>query len=631
MLAPGNRTLLLDALRPPEGYRLDQAVGTTFTLDLQALLLPPLAFALFDWATDEDARSNPVALFEAVRRNAERMTVFCQAGHIGVPTSYRSVLVYLEDAVVEVVPPDRDRIFHPKLWALKFSTEDGEPAYRLVCLSRNLTFDRAWDTVLVLDGIRASKGRRQVQKRNRPLADFISALPGIATRSMGRTRSDAIAALAEELREVAFEAPEGYENIAFHPLGLGKPSPRVAEEGDRVLVISPFLTQGMLTRLTSSGRRHALVSRQESLDAVGSTALDGFEKTFVLAPHAWAELAAEGESRDVASAGTAATEESVAEARGTELTGLHAKLFVVQRPNLVRVFTGSANATDAAFNGNVEFLVELATNAYRVHIDRLLTPGGEEGTFGDLLESYTPPQTDPPPATDEQEVQRSLDVARRELASCHFIAQLDQVGDSYQLRLEGRAPQVLQLTAVEKVHCWPTSLGAGTAVAPMVDGTGLQGSFGTVSPQSVTSFFAFELVGRVGNATDSVRLVVNVELQGGPQDRREYVLLDVLRSRSDVLRYLMFLLSEGGVDAQSLADALAGDPSGGHSEARGSIWDAPLFESMVRALVEDPGRLDHLGRVISDLRRSGQGEELLPAGLEAVWAPIWETRKGLAK
>ena len=35
MLAPDNRALLLDALRPPPGYSLDRAVATTFTLDLE--------------------------------------------------------------------------------------------------------------------------------------------------------------------------------------------------------------------------------------------------------------------------------------------------------------------------------------------------------------------------------------------------------------------------------------------------------------------------------------------------------------------------------------------------------------------------------------------------------------------
>jgi hypothetical protein len=630
MLEPGTRTLLLDALRPPEGYRLANAVGTTFSLDLHALLLPPLAFALFDWAADEDAGANPIALLEAVRRNAERMTLFCQAGQIGVPKNYRSLLVYLESCVVESTPPDRERIFHPKVWVLKFVSDHDEPAYRLLCLSRNLTFDRAWDTVLVLDGVEATSDRRAVRRRNRPLQDFLRALPDLATRPVSGEVRGRVEQLAEEISDVEFVLPQGFSDLAFHPLGFNRRTPKLREDGDRMLVVSPFLTKGALTRLSSAGNRHVLVSRQESIDAVGADACAGFDDIFVLAPHAWAEFAAEEQTMATTANVTASPNEAVGESPDEELTGLHAKLFVAQRPNQVRVFTGSANATDAAFTGNVEFLVELSTNAWQVHIDRLLEPGGEEGSLRDLLQPYTPATEEAPAETDQQQVQRALDQARRQLGSCGFTATLNEAGDGFELHLHAGTDGALALEGVERVLCWPVSLGAGSAVVPRISKTDLDAAFGKVSAESVTAFFAFELTGRCGHAVDTVRLVVNAHVEGGPADRRERVLIDMLRSRSDVLRYLLFLLAEGGVEAQGLADALMGEPSGGsHGDHQVAQWQVPLFESLLRTLATDPSRLDHLAKVIADLQRTGRGEELLPDGLEAVWAPIWQTRKGL--
>ena len=44
MLQPTDRRLLFDALAPPTGFKLDFAVGTTYTLDLFALLSAPVAF-----------------------------------------------------------------------------------------------------------------------------------------------------------------------------------------------------------------------------------------------------------------------------------------------------------------------------------------------------------------------------------------------------------------------------------------------------------------------------------------------------------------------------------------------------------------------------------------------------------
>ena len=114
MLDPEGRHLLLDALRPPLGYELDLAVGTTYTLDLYALLTAPVAFAMFDReAEDGTPRLDPIAALQALRRYAGRITVFCQAGDISVPRDYRSLVVYLEQAIVPVVPPEPGRDLPP--------------------------------------------------------------------------------------------------------------------------------------------------------------------------------------------------------------------------------------------------------------------------------------------------------------------------------------------------------------------------------------------------------------------------------------------------------------------------------------------------------------------------------------
>lgn len=54
MLDPDVRRILLDELRPPDESHLDAAVATTFTLDLAAALVPPLAFASFHMRSTTD-------------------------------------------------------------------------------------------------------------------------------------------------------------------------------------------------------------------------------------------------------------------------------------------------------------------------------------------------------------------------------------------------------------------------------------------------------------------------------------------------------------------------------------------------------------------------------------------------
>jgi hypothetical protein len=96
MLEPSDRRLLLESFAPPPGYRLDWTVGTTYTLDLMALLAAPVAFAFSD-CQDRDGRPmmEPLALLKAVRQYADRMCLFCQAGKIQVPVAYQMMLASL--------------------------------------------------------------------------------------------------------------------------------------------------------------------------------------------------------------------------------------------------------------------------------------------------------------------------------------------------------------------------------------------------------------------------------------------------------------------------------------------------------------------------------------------------------
>ena len=87
MLAPDNRALLLDALRPPLGHSLDRAVATTFTLDLETALMVPLAFAGFRF----DENPDPIEIMEALRRMSERLDIFCQAGAISARQGGRPI------------------------------------------------------------------------------------------------------------------------------------------------------------------------------------------------------------------------------------------------------------------------------------------------------------------------------------------------------------------------------------------------------------------------------------------------------------------------------------------------------------------------------------------------------------
>ena len=201
-LTPETRVLLTDALRPPGGYRVEVAFGTTYSLNLTALLLAPLSFALFDEANSNDiGTADPIRLLEAVRRHAEHTTVFCQAGGIHIPSNYRSILTFVEDSVLEVMPFHDETIFHPKVWALRFVDQRGDWLHRVLILSRNMTLDRSWDTALVLD--EAEDGMVDAG----PAAEFVRRVPGLAIRPVDGGRINEINDLADSLSTVRLAVP----------------------------------------------------------------------------------------------------------------------------------------------------------------------------------------------------------------------------------------------------------------------------------------------------------------------------------------------------------------------------------------------------------------------------------------
>ncbi len=269
MLAPDGRAVLLDALRPPVGYDLGYAVATTFTLDLTAALIVPLAFATSQLGEGRD----PVAVMEAVRATAGRVSVFCQAGNITVPHQGSDLVAFIESMVHEVRRPRPGHLFHPKLWALRFDADDGIARHRLVILTRNLTLDRGWDLVLRLDDDPSSQRRN---RDNEHLARLLEALPAMATTPLPVERVEAINGLADELRYVTWEPPDGVNEVRLWSFGIGRLA-RPDMSGYRHLVVSPFVTEGGLAPFNEMSSELTVIGRAEELDRLEPATVDGLD------------------------------------------------------------------------------------------------------------------------------------------------------------------------------------------------------------------------------------------------------------------------------------------------------------------------------------------------------------------
>lgn len=602
MLDPRDRQLLLESLRPPEGYHLDAAIGTTYSLDLLALLTAPLAFTFFDWEDgDGQPLAEPLALLEAVRRHAGRLSIYTQAGEIKLPSPQQRLVGFLEGCIVQVRSPQADGVFHPKLWVLRFVSEIGPVRYRVLCLSRNLTFDASWDTMVCLDG--ELTDRKKAIAANHPLADFIQQLPSLSRDEPDPVHRDRVALIARELRLVRFELPDSLFDVLFRPLGT--PSVKKWEfigSGRALLVMSPFVTDSFLAKLTEGRKECTLISRPDQLAKLSAEALARFQQVYSLDPSAEDPAESEDGNGD------------------PRLAGLHAKVIIEDDGHHASLYLGSANATSAAYDRNVEFLVELRGMKSQVGIKAFLgDPDGKNPGFSRMLTPWVPSAEPPSDETLTRErLSGELDVVRRRLADLPWsVACAPGAPDSFDLTISAEA---IDWPAHVDVRCGLASL-PGSQRGRLERGAATKLRFTGLPNELISRFVGFELEAAEGDIVERCRFALAARLTGAPGDRLERLLAWHLRDPQLVLRLLCLLLQDAAPTAEDAMQLTQQDESS--TATRCAYSGVALFELLVRSLARSPNRVRDAGKLIEDLQRSADGRAVLPSGV----LPLWETFK----
>lgn len=603
MLDPGNRHLLTDALRPPSGFSVDAALATTYTVDLHTVLLAPLAMAAYDHAETTVDAATPVALLESVRRHAGHTTVLCQAGGIHVPASYPRLSAFAEGMVGEVAPPP-GRTFHPKIWLLRFSAPDGDRLHRFVCLSRNLTGDRSWDTVLVCD----EDPEAAYVLDGAPIAGWVTDVLSNLTRPLTPERRGIIDELCTGIAAARLAVPEPFTEARALPMGFatdtGWPLPASA---DAWAVISPFLETSALRRLPESSGRRVLLSRPEAFERVGRAAIAGAE-TLVL--HALADLTGPDEADGEPT--------QHLQRRGSVPQGLHAKVFVWDEGDTSRVLTGSANCTGAAFGGNVEMSVLMSGPTAECGVDALL--GDEDSGLLRITQPHSITASDP--VVDPTEaIERAIEEWHVALAASRPVLHVSPAGEEFDLRLEftlpvdphGLAPR----TVVKPVAS------AHAPRRPILEAAAWSG----ISLLGLSPYLLVHTATEVEGAEVERACVVICALQGAPEDRQRRLLRELLASQRDVLRYLMLLLGDLGT-ADLLEQLARGDETSADDSRRRSFGlgfdDLVLLEPLLRAAARGDDSLERAHRLLDDLRDDDGELPQLDAEFQQLWQVIYE-------
>lgn len=328
------------------GFELEFAVGTTYSLNVEAFFAITMVFAGLGEANESDYKS-PLRFLEGLRQANRKMAVFCNRGGLQLPRNHeRSSLCAMLDKSVFEVPDGRKgkelANFHPKIWVIKERSLDNPEVQqiKLLVMSCNLTKSTDLDVAVSMTAEIKKKVPVGLQKKHEPLKIMLEELANRADEN----KKKEIKKLAKEIDRLgAFELGPQFEDYDFFPLWFGKNlnekfnKKSIIEDtisGQKMIIVSPFIDKGMLEKLNdyNFSDEKILITRKESLTRDIWNLYDD-DKIWVPS--------------------------QIKDDNGL-LFNLHAKMYFSQESRAeTSLWVGSANATQSGFHRNTEFLLRL--------------------------------------------------------------------------------------------------------------------------------------------------------------------------------------------------------------------------------------------------------------------------------
>ena len=591
MLNPNNDRLDYgQILSAPNKYKLDFAIGTTYSLDLDALVGASLALGLSE-DTDSKLAHNPIALLEALRVTGDKIALFCEAGQIHMPSKVTSLYILLEQMVYQVKTPKTKGIgtypsFHPKFWLIRYIDEKNNPLYRVVILSRNLTFDRSWDVTFCMDGIK----KDTETTKNEPIKDFLAYTLPFAKKNPDKQKK--IRQICKELSHIHFDVgSNGFYDFDFIPVGVRKADggyysikdyPLFTSTFNELLVMSPFLSDEVIKGFNDSSRsltqsERILITRAMSLSSLKPENCDKFRIYTVK------DSVIDGES--------IVSEED----NNIQKQDIHAKIFMLRKYSDSELYLGSLNASRNAIIGNIEFVIRLKAKNRHLNMTRLtesLFCGAEDNPNNpfQLVDITKVPKS-------ETEPEQLLSAIVKDITRLKATATVIPNGDNYNVQV-----------VFDKLVS-----GYDITISPLFSNKQArletQVNFVDLTAVQLSEFYKIT----VSDGSNSLTRVIMIPTTGLPEEREKMIVSSVVKDKNCFYQYVSFLLG----DSLSLGGAeIFEDHTSSSSTAKHHTTILPaLYEKMLKTAVEEPEKF----KEIDYLLKAVAGDGVIPAKFEETY------------
>lgn len=583
MLSNHERELLSEALKLPENTEIEYVYAATYTLSLEFLL------GILLWLDNNDKdlkETTPLEVLKSLMVLAGKMRVYCHAGNIAPPKRAHSILRHL-DEIVQTIHLPEDGAFHPKFILIKYSENSSSARFRLVILSRNLSFSSAWD---VMFAVEATVGRSETEF-GIELAEYLRAID----RSIAPDRLGELRFLDPVITGSHVSNIESVKLQWQHP-GYGRDSLIVHQPAklDACLVVSPFIDGWFIRDL--AGRivvnpnrfKSRIVSRQSELDQIDINEIEQVRDKVEF--YVFVE---DQELQDLAGSGQLSSPESLRDTAGNltndgdddyidaetniRFNPLHAKIYLLQEAGKSLLALGSANATRNGWAGrNSECLAFLETkklDAEKMWRSMFINP--KNGAPYPHIRQYQPrPWSD----TEDPDEQLLDEMQKR-------FVRLEISGKVTESHVELKLPGYSELIA---------GLGGFGGTLELFSLHGYESdsqplnivSEGAIMPYSdlaeVSSFF----IGRLGRNGQNRDVVLKARLDWGVighEERMKAFFRNTIADKQAFFKLLKLLLSgflETATPGEGIFDLKKPQAQGSESSIS-EFWDEFSFEDMV--------------------------------------------------
>ena len=562
-------------LHPPADYHLDFAVGTTYSLDLNALIASAISSGSsvkFDSYLTDD----PIFSMNVLQDNMDRIVLFCEKGRIKFPEKPTKLYILLENMVFQVDSPKNGYYsFHPKFWLLRFIDDDGHVLYRIIVLSRNLTFDRSWDISFSMDG---HKTRKKTDK-NKAVSGFLKYLKGYVSDEIKKDKMDEI---IKELNHVHFDLDCNgvFNDFEFIINGIDEKNiknyPLFSNRWDELLIISPFLNGDVIkgfNNRSSKDSKAALITRPASLGKLKPGNYDNFNI------YTLKEEIIEGGS----------------ESSHRFPQDIHAKMYMMKKDNRTELYLGSLNASRKALEGNVEFMVRLSVDNNKLDVKDLT-----EDIISDVTEAADLSKVVGPADGD-----KNLDWIVKRISALAITAEAISENEHYNVLIDAMDYDEKEFSDFE-VKLKPLFSYYMEFSNHM--------EFEKLKKSELSEFYVL----KVSDGSKHVERIIKIPTEGLPEGRQKEA-MSIIRSQEDFKKYVAYAIF--GQHPVKHFKRPSGESAEKKSDTRTLL--PGLYEKMLKAVYETPEKFENLDYLIRN-----SSDEIIPDGFEELCKPFLEVKNG---